>query len=304
MNRMNQRGPFFVESSKLDGIDDALRHWEPLEGCGGTLQAGDLGWKLRFGRQQAAESLREWRSPEGKTVAVVCQDSPTDWWLAIDPAHTHDLPLADSIANWAIEENAGASVSVDGPGSPAVWRQAFEERGFEAASDAWAHLWKPLSIADAVPVSGTDVTFGNDQAIADRVAVHRAAFTSSTFTVQGWHDMAAGPSFRPEFDLLARDDAGEPVAAITVWLPGPGKCGVIEPMGTHPHYRRRGHGRRVILAACAALAGAGASGVCVVTPESNPAAVGVYQAAGMRRISQLSFMVRPASRGRNDIDLP
>ena len=27
----------------LDRIDEALRNWESLGGCGGTLQAGDLG---------------------------------------------------------------------------------------------------------------------------------------------------------------------------------------------------------------------------------------------------------------------
>jgi len=281
-----------VAPGDLDRIDEALRNWESLGGCGGTLQAGDLGWKLRFGRQETAESLLEWRSPEVETAVVMCQDSPTDWWLAMDPVHTRDRTLADSIADWAIEVNPGSSFSVDGPGSPAIWRQALMKRGFEAMTDVWAHLWKPLSSADVVDVAGVEVTTGNDQAIVDRVAVQKAAFENSTFTVEKWHAMAQGLSFRPGFDLLARNEAGEAVAAITVWLPGEGKCGMIEPMGTHPDHRRLGHGRRIIRAACAALARAGASGVCVVTPESNAGAVEVYRAAGLRRLGQLSAMVR------------
>ena len=283
-----------VALEDLDRIDRVLREWEPTGGCGGTLQAGDLGWKMRFGRQEAAESLLEWRSPEVGTVAVMCQNSPSDWWLAIDPTHDRDRTLADSIADWAMEENAGAPVSTDGPGPPAAWRQVFIEQGFEATTDTWAHLWKPLSAADVVDVPGVEVTAANQQAIADRVAVQTAAFVNSTFTVKKWHAMADGPSFQPEFDLLARDDAGVPVSAITVWLPGVGKCGMIEPMGTHPDHRQRGHGRRVVLAACGALARAGASSVCVVTPESDAPAIGVYRAAGFRRIGRLSFMVRPA----------
>lgn len=132
--------------------------------------------------------------------------------------------------------------------------------------------------------------------IADRVAIQRAAFPNPTFTVEKWHAMAAGPSFQSEFDLLARDGDARPVAAVTVWLPGAGKCGMIEPMGTHADHRRQGHGRRVILAAWGALARAGASGVCVVTPESNAAAVAVYRSAGFRRIGLLSAMVRPSPR--------
>ncbi len=282
-----------VVPDDLDRIDMILRSWETPGGCGGTIQAGDIGWKLRFGRQATAESLLEWRSPGGGTAVVVCQDSPDDWWFAMDPALARDRALADSIADWAMEVNRGAVMSVDGPGAPSVWRQVFVERGFEATTDAWAHLWMPLGHADAVDVPGVDATSGNAQAIADRVAVQRAAFANSTFTVEKWHAMAAGPSFRPEFDLLARDEAGKAVAAITVWLPGEGKCGMIEPMGTHPDHRRLGHGRRVIRAACAALARAGASGVCVVTPESNAGAVEVYRAAGLRRLGQLSAMVRP-----------
>lgn len=281
-----------VVPGDLDRIDMALRHWEPPGGCGGTLQAGDLGWKLRFGAEAAAASMLEWRSPVGETAAAMCQDSPTDWWLSMDPELLGNRSLAQSIVDWAARLETGGALSIDGPGGPAVWRQAFVERDFEATADAWSHLWKPLGVADVIDVAGVVATVGNDRDIADRVAVQRAAFPNPTFTVEKWHAMAAGPSFRPGFDLLARDEAGEAVAAITVWLPGEGKCGMIEPMGTHPDHRRLGHGRRIIRAACAALARAGASGVCVVTPESNAGAVEVYRSAGFRRIGLLSTMVR------------
>ncbi len=56
-----------------------------------------------------------------------------------------------------------------------------------------------------------------------------------------------GPSFKSEFDLIALNDEGVGVSAVTVWLPGPGTCGVVEPMGTSREYQRQGHGRRVLL---------------------------------------------------------
>lgn len=279
------------ELDELGHIDRVLRDWEPPGGCGGTLQAGDLGWKLRFGPVAAAESLTVWRAPAGEIAVVMCRDSPSDWWFAMDPALAADWSLAEALVRWTSSIAPATAIAIDGPGVPAVWRQALVANGFEATTDAWAHLWRPLSAADAVNVPGVESIMG-EQAIADRVAVQRAAFANSTFTVEKWHAMAEGPSFRSEFDLLARDEAGAPVAAATVWLPGKGKCGLLEPMGTHPDHRRQGHGRRVIAAACAALARAGASGVCVATPESNAAAVALYRSAGFRRIGLLSAMVR------------
>lgn len=287
-----------VEPADLERIDHVLRAWESAGGCGGNLQAGDVGWKLRFGRQKTAESLLEWQSPEGETGAVMCQDSPADWWFAMNPAFVHDWALATAIAEWAEGLESERALSIDGPGAPAVWRQVFAERGFDATTEAWLHFWKPLTGADIDDVPGVETTAGDDRKIADRVAVQRAAFANSTFTVERWHAMAAGPSFRPEFDLLARDATGGAAAAVTAWLPGEGKSGMLEPMGTHPDYQRIGHGKRVILAACAALAQAGASGVCVVTPASNVAAVAAYRSAGFRRLGLLSAMVRPCPEGR------
>lgn len=282
-----------VVPGDLDRIDRILREWEPIGGCGGQLQAGDVGWAHRFRPESVAASLVEWRSPGGEPGAIHYRDSPMSGWFSMDPGLVRNRDLANEIAAWAAAQEPEGLVSVDGHALPAIWRQALMKRGFEATTDVWAHLWKPLSFADVVDVAGVEVTTGNDQAIVDRVAVQKAAFENSTFTVEKWHALAQGPSFRPGFDLLARDEAGEAVAAITVWLPGEGKCGMIEPMGTHPDHRRLGHGRRVIRAACAALARAGASGVCVVTPESNAGAVEVYRAAGLRRLGQLSAMVRP-----------
>jgi ribosomal protein S18 acetylase RimI-like enzyme len=164
-------------------------------------------------------------------------------------------------------------------------------RGFEATADTWAHLWKPLGPADIVDISGVEATV-TERSIADRVVVQQCAFDRSTFTVDKWHAMAENPVFRPEFDLLARDTHGAPVAAVTAWFNGVGKCARIEPMGTHREHRRQGHGKRVLQAAFAALAREGAASVCVVTPGSNTAAVELYHAAGFRLIGSLQAMVR------------
>jgi ribosomal protein S18 acetylase RimI-like enzyme len=280
-----------MEPDGIDRVLATLSRWEPIGGCADWLQAGDIGWMLRLGRQRTASSLLEWTTPSGETGAIMCHDGGDSWRFATDPVLFGDRDLAASIADWADEVQPAKALTIDGPSVPAVWRQVLAERGFEASNDAWAHLWKPLGLGDIVDIPEVEMT-DTEQAIADRVAVQKAAFANSTFTVDKWHEMANGPTLRPELDLLARDKRGNPVAALTAWLPGEGKCGMLEPMGTHPDFRRMGHGKRVIQAAFAALARAGAASVCVVTPESNVAAVELYRSAGFRRIGLMSGTVR------------
>ena len=280
-----------VTEHDIERIDGTLREWEPLGSCGAWLQAGDIGWMLRFARENTALALLEWTTPGGEPGAIMCRDAKDSWRFATNPGLFNDRTLAESIVDWAMSRPPNDALTVDGPWVPAVWRQVFVERGFEASTDTWVQMWRPLDTGDIVDVPSVEA-IRDDRSIADRVVVQKAAFSNSTFTVDKWHNMAEGPSFRREFDMLARDAAENPVAAVTVWLPGAGKCGLIEPMGTHSGYRRQGHGQRVILAACTALARAGASGVSVVPPGSNPAAVEVYRSAGFRRIGLISGMIK------------
>ena len=127
---------------------------------------------------------------------------------------------------------------------------------------------------------------GPDRA-TDRVAVQRAAFERSTFTVDRWHAMVAGPAYADARCLVAYDDAGTAVAAITVWSAGPGRPGLIEPMGVHHGHRGRGYGTAITVAGAAALRELGSSSVVVATPSSLTGAVATYRAAGMTPLPEI-----------------
>ena len=75
-------------------------------------------------------------------------------------------------------------------------------------------------------------------------------------------------------------------AAVTVWSAGPGRPGLLEPMGVHRGYRGRGYGKAITVAAAAALQRLGSSSAIVCTPSSNVGAVATYEAAGFRRLPQ------------------
>jgi ribosomal protein S18 acetylase RimI-like enzyme len=127
--------------------------------------------------------------------------------------------------------------------------------------------------------------------------VQRSAFTRSTFTVQRWRAMKRSPAGGLAVEALVRTPAGEPAAAATGWFAGVGRCGLLEPVGTHPDHRGHGYGRDAVLGACTALAHRGASAVAVLTQSTNEAAVALYRSAGFTVVRENRDWVRPGHAG-------
>ena len=122
----------------------------------------------------------------------------------------------------------------------------------------------------------------------ERTAVQRSAFDRSTFTVERWLTMATGVPYQQARCVLGYDGDDKAVAAATVWSAGPGRPGLLEPMGVHREHRGQGHGRAITLAAAAALREMGSSSAIVATPTSNAAAVATYVAAGFRAVGDVT----------------
>lgn len=94
--------------------------------------------------------------------------------------------------------------------------------------------------------------------------------------------MAAGTPYADARCLVGYDDRDDAVAATTVWSAGPGKPGLIEPLGVHRDHQGHGYGRAIALAAAAALQDMGASSATVCAEGANTAAVATYRAAGFQ----------------------
>lgn len=279
------------------GGRDAAHHlipevstWAPSAGAVVGLHVGDLGWHLRM----------DDRDLDGTVVAVLVDGQlvaaglyePDGVRLAIRPDRVNDRVVAEAIADLA-ETTAAEDAFADVPTSPLV-DDILRDRGWRTDPHAWAILYRPLTAADAEPAEPPGVTtLKTEQDVADRVAVQFAAFTGSTFTVARWHQMASSPAHDPALEFLARTAEDEPAAGATAWSAGPGRAGILEPVGTHPDHRRQGHGRAVSLAAVAALARAGASGVGVQTPEANTAAVATYLDCGLEHVASVRALLRP-----------
>ncbi|MFB1042185.1 GNAT family N-acetyltransferase [Streptomyces chrestomyceticus] len=281
-----------------DGLDEAvaaLREWQddraPVQ-----LHPGDLGWYRRFGAAATAAAVRTW-SRDGRTLAVGLLDGPGLLRLAIAPDARRDEELARRLAEDVTGPEHGVlpagKARVDAP-ADALLHDLLAEAGWDT-DEPWTPLRRDL--AQPVEDPGVRIEVAGPRQATVRAAVQRAAFDGSTFTDGNWHAMAAGAPYADARCLIAYGDRGDAVAAVTVWSAGPGKPGLLEPMGVHREHRGRGYGKAVTVAAAAALRQLGSSSAMVCTPSSNTGAVATYASAGFRRLPETRDRYRDEKRG-------
>ena len=271
----------------VHGLDDAvrvLRDWQhddaPMQ-----LHPGDLGWLWQLGAEAAAAAVRTW-SRDGQIVTVGMLDGPELLRVTIAPEAMRDHELAQQLV---------ADVGNPGRGVLPAGRVAVETPNGALVQDLLSQAgwytdepWTPLRRDLTEPVEKPAVrieTIGPEQ-ISAFTAVHRSSFGSAKFTDERWHAMAGGSPYADARSLLAYGHEGDAVAAVTVWSAGPGKPGLLEPMGVHADHRGRGYGKAICVAAAAALQGLGASNAVVCTPSANTSAVATYKAAGFQPLPE------------------
>lgn len=181
-------------------------------------------------------------------------------------------------------------VSVEAPNGSLV-QDALTDAGWDV-DEPWTPLRRDLTAPVEEPDLRVEVV-GHEQ-VSAYTAVHRSAFGSARFTDELWHTMAAGPPYADARSLLGRDRDGTPVAEVTVWSAGPGRPGLLEPMGVHAGHRGHGHGTAICLAAALELQKLGASSALVCTTSSRTAAIATYRAAGFERLPERLDRSRPA----------
>ncbi len=209
------------------------------------------------------------------------------------------LRLTVSPEMWASEELAGRVVAdVSDPQGAVLPAGAVAVEVPEGtrikqllSAGAWTdgEPWTPLRLDLGSPVAEPELqveVVASAGQVAECTAVHRSAWGNQRFTDERWQTMAAGPPFREARCLLARNAHGVPVATLTAWSAGPGKPGLIEPLGVHADHRRHGYGTMICVAAGVHLRAMGSTSVLVCTPSSLHSAIATYEAAGYERLSQ------------------
>lgn len=269
----------------LSQVVSVLRDWQ-YEGAPMQLHPGDVGWFWRFGAAATASAVRTW-SRDGQVLAVGLLDGPGLLRLTVAPGVERDEELARQLVDDLTEPERGVlgegRANVEAPSGVLV-HDLLGDQGWDSDEP-----WTPLrhDLAEPVPEPGVRIeAIGPGQAHV-RSAVQRAAFDGSTFTDERWHAMAAGLPYADARCLVAYDDQGTAVAAVTVWSAGPGRPGLLEPMGVHREHRGDGFGRAICVAAASALQELGSSSALVCTPSSNAGGVATYRSAGFQERAEV-----------------
>ena len=279
----------------IDELSDAvgaLRQWQ-YDGSPMQLHPGDVGWYWRFGAAATAAAVRTW-SRDGVMLAVGLLDGSELLRVTIAPEAHQDEELTRRLVEDIIEPDRGVlpagKVYVEAPKGALIQDLLFEH-GWDT-DEPWTPLRRDLT--EAVPDPGVRIEVVGPERVHDRTAVQRASFPGSTFTDERWHAMASGPQYADGRCLVAYDERGDAVAAITVWSAGPGRPGLIEPMGVHEDHRGHGYGQAICVAAAAALQEMGSSSAIVCTKTSNVGGVATYKSAGFRPLPEVRDRRRDA----------
>lgn len=274
---------------QLGSIVADLSSWQQ-DGLPVQLHPGDLGWQWRFGPTTLAGALRVWTA-DNTIGAIGLLDETSVIRLAIAPSAGDDEELAQALVRDLEDPARGileANEMVVEARAGTAFRSLLHSHGW-VDGDPWAPLTRDLS----APVEHTAlrvevVDLGR---VDERVAVQRAAFDRSTFTTELWHEMSQSPAYRQARCLTGYDAENNAVAAVTVWSAGPGRPGLLEPLGVHRDHRGHGYGTSISVAAAASLRDLGASSALVATPSSNEGAIATYASAGYRRLPDVTDFV-------------
>jgi ribosomal protein S18 acetylase RimI-like enzyme len=268
------------DAGDLEAVVRALAEWR-REGSPMQLHPGDVGYYWQFGPEKTAASLRTW-SREGRILGVGLIDGPDLVRMAVEPESQKDEELARQMAEDVTRPERGV-LSADEAHVEALWGGRFREVLLE---DGWEldEPWIPMvrDLSEPVADSGLRIEVVGPERVEDRVAVHRGAFEGSKFSAERWQAMTAGTPYAGARCLVGYDRQGEAVAATTVWSAGPGKPGLIEPLGVHSDHHGHGYGKAIAVAAAEALRDMGASSATVCAEGANAAAVATYRAAGFQ----------------------
>jgi GNAT superfamily N-acetyltransferase len=285
-------------TDRLGSVVTVMASWQ-RDGVPVQLHPGDLGWQWRFGADALADSLRVWsRDQEIVAIGLVESEVPGDEVAVIRMAVAPSVDQDEDVAQVVVRDLEDSFTGVLPAGSAAV--EARFGQAFRSLLDARGWLpdesWTPLhrDLAHTVESCALRVEIVGPSHIEERVAVQGAAFARSTFTVRRWHTMTAGIPYQRARCLVGYDDEGAAVAAVTVWSAGPGRPGLLEPMGVDRAHRGCGNGTSITLAAAAALRGMGSSSAIVATPTANKGAVATYTAAGFSAAPEVTDFRRPA----------
>jgi len=255
------------------------------------VRTGDLAWRARYHtHRELALEIRLWESGD-RLVGWTWFRTRGGFDIFITPGHQGDGSLLQEMLDVVDEIVRSAVAAGDVLGSVYTFfldedeqlAGALRARGYQESVTGGGDVLRRdlLDLTAPAPAPGYRLQWVADEAdVLERVTAHQAAFAPSDLSFDRYQRVRATWPYRPELDRIAVADDGSVASFCTAWLDEQNASGLLEPVGTHPDYRRRGLATAVCLDALRALRHAGARTAQVGT--GSAVARATYLAAGFR----------------------
>jgi ribosomal protein S18 acetylase RimI-like enzyme len=256
-----------------------------LEGPHAPAHVGDLAW----GRYQHAGREQEWRvrlwQVDGRDVAWA-------WLRATDSTVVGCvLPgcrdsLVDEVLDWA------QARVVEVQSTDTTTTAILERRGYRLADERVlaVHHRELAGEPEVEPPAGFRLRRVIPEDFSARVELHQVVWAPSRVTEESYRNVQAAWPYRADLDCVVEAPDGRLVSYCLAWLDPDNGAGELEPVGTHPEFRRRGLGAAVCRFALRRLEEEGATRAVVYAVADDPANPGpktLYESIGFVETSRL-----------------
>jgi GNAT superfamily N-acetyltransferase len=219
--------------------------------------------------------------------------------------HPDRSELIDEVIDWYEGVTAGVERTVAPQAADEFALERWSAHGFQAdpASLGDTGSWTQLNRRDLKdleePVLPAGFLFRTADEAGPQAAVqaHVDAWAPSTYTAEGYEGVRQTPAYRGDLHVLVEAPDGTMAASTIMWLDEANKTAQLEPVGTHPGYRRLGLGRAMLLHGMhrAREAGANHMTVACLGAPGHPAARGLYYSVGFRAFTRDVPLIKAGS---------
>lgn len=275
----------FDRDRDLEGVLELVGRSRAHGESGAIFHPGGLQWWLRrVGRPGFDAGVL---LDDGRPVGLVLRDR-TEVIVQADTTHADGRRELLDWAEAAVRaEESEMFVTV--PGADEDLIRLVRARGYELSDRYGFELVYELASEPPEPAlpPGFEMISLTPGLTERYVALHRAAWARpqrpSTYDRQQQDVVAAMPDFRYELVPIVASRDGRLAAYCISWWDPRSSSVEIEPLGTHPDFRRLGLGLAIVHEVFRRSYALGAKYVLVWGSTGNPEAEALYLSAGMRR---------------------
>lgn len=252
---------------------------------------GDLIWRMFYSSLfDPAQNVRLWHNQNGRLVGFGWLYPPN----AVD-LHTADVGLLPEMIAWGracAGQDALYVVTLD---TNEAEIDLLTASGFVPEPAYGVHLRRTLQ--DEIPRSVLPAGFilrplAGEHEVEARALLHQQAFESQAVTVEGYHNVTRAPLYDSALDLVVVAPDGRLAAFCLCWLDEVNKVGLVEPVGTHPEFRRMGLARAVMLEGLRRMRARGMEAAILASAADNKASLALYAGLGFDEVESRELVYK------------